>query len=373
MLDTLKFGKYLKEIGHDFYTGVPCSWMKNLINYAHNDCAYYNAANEGDAVALASGAYIAGKKPIVLIQSSGLGNTISPLSSLNYIFKIPILIFVSLREGSTTEPQHELMHKISGDIVTSMGMQWTTLEKDYKLASQQIIYANEIMNKTSLPFFIFVEKDTFSDVTLNNNGYTKYNKYSRDYDFSVKTESIKRYDALKSITKISDDTVFLATTGMTGRELYDINDMENNFYMVGSMGCVSAIGLGIAVSSNKKVVVIDGDGAALLRLSAMPLIAQYNPENLCHILLNNGVHDSTGGQTTLSHIMNWTLFSQSMGYESIKVHNLNELEDCLKNWHNHKRLMLIEVPTITGSKSPLGRPNVTPENVKKRLMNFIKQ
>jgi len=166
MIDTTKFGEYLKNKGYDFYSGVPCSWMKNLINYAQNECNYINAGNEGDAIAVAAGAHIAGKKPIVLMQSSGLGNAISPLTSLNYIFKIPTLVFVSLREGSQTTPQHALTHKISQDIVTLMNMEHIVLSKDIRSAVRQLDIAEETMNRTNMPFFIFVEKDTFSDIEL---------------------------------------------------------------------------------------------------------------------------------------------------------------------------------------------------------------
>lgn len=373
MIDTLKFGEYLKSCGHDVYTGVPCSWLKNLINYAYNDCNYYNAANEGDAVAFATGSYLAGKEPIVLMQSSGLGNAISPLSSLNYIFKIPVLVFVSLREGSETEPQHELMYEASKLMVNDMKMKWSVLAKDYDLAVNQISYAHRVMNETSLPYFFFVEKETFSTIVLKETTPIKFIGVQLDTQFKMHTEEIKRYDALKSITKINDNTVFVSTTGMTSRELYDIKDVDNNFYMVGSMGCAAPIGLGIASSTNKKVIVIDGDGASLMRLSAMPMVAQYQQKNLCYILLNNYVHDSTGGQTTLSFQVDWTNLYTSIGLVPKEVYSLQELESVLEDWHkNPYEGLAINVTILPGSKEPLGRPAVTPQEVKQRIRNFLK-
>lgn len=372
MLDTIQFGEYMKNEGYDFYTGVPCSWMKNLINYANNECDYYNAPNEGDAVALASGAYLAGRSPVVLMQNSGLGNAISPLTSLNYIFKIPILIFVSMRQGSQTTPQHELMENISRDLVDLMDMNHLTLSKDIDKAKQQIDYAKRMMKISNQPFFIFVEKDTFSNVDLKDISIVKKHgtlvKPNND-----SCDKMTRYDTLKALLKHDDsDTIYLATTGKTGRELFDIKDSDNNFYMVGSMGCVAAIGLGIALNSKKRVIVIDGDGAALMRLSVMPMIAEYHPDNLIHVLLDNNVHDSTGGQNTLSHQVSWAGIAALLGYRATKIHNYSEL-DCIMDMHKLcSTLSFIEIKTEPGSKKDLGRPDVTPVQVKNRLMKILK-
>jgi len=372
MLDTIQFGEYMKNEGYDFYTGVPCSWMKNLINYANNECDYYNAPNEGDAVALASGAYLAGRRPVVLMQNSGLGNAISPLTSLNYIFEIPILIFVSMRQGSQTTPQHELMENISADLVKLMKMDYVVLSKDFKKATAQIKFAQEMMDKTRLPFFIFVEKDTFSKVDLNRKPINTYYGTIENPPVEPSPPTMKRYDVLKTIQWYDTDTIFLATTGMTGRELCDITDKPNNFYMVGSMGCVASIGLGIALNTKKKVVVIDGDGAAIMRMSAIPMVSQYQPHNLLHILLDNNVHDSTGGQATLSNLVPWVTIAAAMGYTTEMISNNDTLENALEMWHANPKLKMLVVPILTGSKDPLGRPEVSPRLVKERLMNFIK-
>jgi len=372
MIKTEKFGEALKELGYDFYSGVPCSWMKNLINYAQNECNYINAGNEGDALAVASGAYMAGAKSVVLMQSSGLGNAVSPLSSLNAIFKIPVLIFVSMREGSITTPQHGVMEQITADMINLMGMTYTVLSKDFDTAKKQIERADEEIEKHKLPHFILVQKDTFDNVELKEQMIESTSGRIYDYD-AISLDLMKRYDILEEITKFDKDTIFIATTGKTGRELYDIEDKPNNFYMVGSMGCASSIGLGIALNTDKKVVVIDGDGAGIMRLSALPMIANYKPSNLLHIMINNNVHDSTGGQATLSPNMNWISIASSMGYCAAKAHSISELHSYLQKWHTDPFLLMIEIPTLPGSKDPLGRPEVTPEQVKKRFMNFLKK
>ncbi|MCK9574531.1 MAG: phosphonopyruvate decarboxylase [Candidatus Pacearchaeota archaeon] len=377
MVDTQKFGDFLKQEGFDFFTGVPCSWMKSLINYAQNDCEYYNAANEGDAIAIAAGAHIAGRNTVVMMQNSGFGNAVSPLTSLNYIFKIPSLVFVSMRTGSDTEPQHELMGVITAKLIKTMKMKSVVLSKDDEIAKQQIAEAKAIMAKTNMPYFILVEKDTFNSVKLIPKQKTLKDVAPIGFANTLNQEvmDMTRYEVLKSISTIDKDAVYIATTGMTGRELYDIKDKKNNLYMVGSMGCAGAIGLGVALNTDKKVYVIDGDGAALMRLSVLPLIAEYAPSNMLHILLDNNVHDTTGGQATLSNNVSWNKLASSMNYQNAIVRSYGQLENALTNWKKDKErtLKLIVVPTVPGSKDPLGRPAVTPVQVKKRLMKFLKK
>lgn len=374
MLDTKQFGEFLKNKGYDFYTGVPCSWMKDLINYAYNDCEYYNAGNEGDAIALAAGAHIAGRKTVVMMQNSGFGNAISPLTSLNYIFKIPSLVFISMRTGSILEPQHELMGDITDSLVDTIKMNYCNLSSDYESATAQITNAINVMNETNLPFFVLVSKDTFSKVSLNKKEPKLRRSPKGLPHFGATFTFPTRYEALQTITADNTDKIFIGTTGMTGRELYDISDNEHNLYMVGSMGCIGALGLGIALNTNKKVVIIDGDGAAIMRLSTIPLIAEYEPKNLLHILLNNRAHDTTGGQATLSNNIEWVDVVKSLGYSNAHlVNNLENLSIMIKHWDEHQGLKFIELKTSVGSKEGLGRPEVTPVDVKTRLMNYIKK
>ena len=129
MISTAIFGAELKALGFEFFSGVPCSYLKNLINFAINDCEYVMATNEGEAVAIASGATLGGKKAVVLMQNSGLTNATSPLTSLTYPFQIPLLGFVSLRgePGFPDEPQHELMGQITAEMLSVMKIKWEYL------------------------------------------------------------------------------------------------------------------------------------------------------------------------------------------------------------------------------------------------------
>ena len=132
MLNTQEFGRQLEQRGFNFFSGVPCSFLKSLINYAISEVNYLGAANEGDALAACAGAYLGGKKPVVMLQNSGLGNAVSPLTSLTHTYKIPVLGFVTLRgePGISDEPQHELMGVITEKLLETMGIPWAYLPQD---------------------------------------------------------------------------------------------------------------------------------------------------------------------------------------------------------------------------------------------------
>ncbi|MEQ9412833.1 MAG: phosphonopyruvate decarboxylase, partial [Cyclobacteriaceae bacterium] len=303
MIPTQQFGNELKKLGYDFYSGVPCSFLKYLINYAINECDYVMSANEGDAVAIASGAYLGGKKSVVLMQNSGLTNATSPLTSLNYTFQLPVLGFVSLRgeEGLGDEPQHELMGQITEKMLKLMKVKWAYLSNDFEEAKKQLKKADKYITKKETFFFV-VKKGTFDEVKLKEQQLkTLQNKIKNKT--ATQAELPTRREALKVLTDLSDkETILLATTGKTGRELFEVADKPNHLYMVGSMGCISSLGLGLALSRpDKKVVVIDGDGSAIMRMGSFTTNAYYQPSNLLHVLLDNNTHDSTGGQATVSH------------------------------------------------------------------------
>ncbi|MDN5204777.1 phosphonopyruvate decarboxylase [Fulvivirgaceae bacterium BMA10] len=374
MLNTQQFGDELKKLGFDFYSGVPCSFLKYLINYAINECDYIMATNEGDAVAIAAGACLGGKKPVVLMQNSGLTNATSPLTSLNYSFKLPVLGFVSLRgeEGLNDEPQHELMGQITTEMLSIMEVEWEYLSPDMEEAKKQLERANQYFEQNR-SFFFVVKKGTFKAVVLNDQSLSEYSNRKKILK-SKKDTLPSRTKALETIIDQKDDhSVFLATTGKTGRELFEINDFEGNLYMVGSMGCASSMGLGLAMARpEKKVIVIDGDGALLMRMGALPTNAYYRPDNLLHILLDNNTHDSTGGQATISHNIDFVENAASVGYpEAIYAHSAEELDELTKGWRESGGLTFIHLRIDKGSPEKLGRPTIKPHQVKERLMTFI--
>ena len=374
MLETKTFGNHLKALGFDFYTGVPCSFLKDLINYSINECNYIAAANEGDAVAIAAGAYLGGRKPVVLMQNSGLTNAISPLTSLTYPFKIPVLGFVSLRgePGLHDEPQHELMGEITEKMLDLMQIKWEFLSPIDHVARKQVQKATDIIERKETFFFV-VKKGTFTSEKLNNDLWEKGENKKKTRKTAI-DEMPSRYETLRTINQFKDEnTIQLATTGKTGRELYEIEDAVNNFYMVGSMGCVSSLGLGLAYTrKDKDVIIIDGDGSMLMRMGSLATNGYYQPKNMLHILLDNLSHDSTGGQRTVSNNVNFVEITAACGYEnSYYVHSLEELQAKIVEWKKTKGLTFLYLKIFPGSKENLGRPKITPYEVKTRLQLFI--
>jgi phosphonopyruvate decarboxylase len=376
MINTKNFGNELKRLGFTFFSGVPCSFLKNLINYAINECDYVAAANEGDAIAIASGAYMGGKKSVVLMQNSGLTNAVSPLTSLNYPFKFPLLGFVSLRgePGIQDEPQHELMGQITTQLLDLMKIEWAYLPDNFEEAKQMLTGANRCIEQNR-SFFFVVKKGTFEIEDLQKRqDFVRLNQMKVVH--RAENEMPTRYETLSVINAFKDNkTVQLATTGKTGRELYEIEDSDNNFYMVGSMGCIGSFGLGLALTKpDKDIVVIDGDGSLLMRMGSLATNGYYHPTNLIHILLDNNTHDSTGGQSTVSHNTHFVEIAASCGYaSSIYVHNLEELRASLREWKNTKGLTFLYMKIAKGSKEHLGRPKIKPHEVKERLRYFLGQ
>lgn len=374
MLDTQAFGLALKALGYDFYSGVPCSFLKDLINYAINDCEYIGAANEGDAVAIASGAKLGGRKAVVLMQNSGLTNATSPLTSLNFCFQLPVLGFVSWRGQPEVqdEPQHELMGQITHSMLGLMDVKHQVLAQDLQTAEQQLKQADNWINQGKTFFFI-VKKGTFLQESLRSTQHKPANQPECFFSNAAEQQP-SRLEALKSIQQVAGTkSVLLATTGKTGRELYEIQDNENQLYMVGSMGCISSLGLGLAVAKPKvPVIVVDGDGSLLMRLGALATNAFYQPKNLLHILLDNQIHDSTGGQATVSNYCGLAKMAEAAGYPQVsKVHSLAELTARIQRWQQQPQLSFIHVKIASGSKADLGRPTITPQEVQQRLSDFL--
>ncbi len=288
MLKMSEYGAILEQIGFNFYSGVPCSFLKPMINYAINREQFIMGANEGDAVAICAGAYLGGKKPIFLCQNSGLTNAVSPLTSLNYTFEIPVLGFVSLRgePGLADEPQHELMGTITEKLLDVMKIKNDILSNDLDIAKSQLKMANEII-ESGQSFFFVVRNNTFDKEVLAEQTVKHTEKERKTINNSLSLSARhKRIEVLKELKNNTDkDTLLLATTGVTGRELFEIEDTANQFYMVGSMGCISSVALGLAIAQpTKQIIAIDGDGSLLMRMGSLATNAYYAPKNLFHLL-----------------------------------------------------------------------------------------
>lgn len=375
MIDISEFGALLKAHRYELFSGVPCSLLQPLINLATNSLDYVAATNEGEAVAIATGAQIGGKKSAVLLQNSGLTNALAPLTSLTSICELPVTGFVGFRgePGVPDEIQHEFMGRITAQLLHTCGVEAIHLATDIATAAKQLEEGQRHLAEGRSVFYL-VSKNTFSALELDNSPRQAFQPGTLSVPDPGASARPGRYDALGVIVgRKRPDTAVLATTGMCGRELFTLGDEPGNFYMVGSMGCVSSIGLGLSISRPERpVIALDGDGALLMRMGNLATNAYYRPGNLLHVLLDNEAHDSTGGQTTASGRMNWAAIAHGAGYPHVAVaRGPDELGEALDAWFSHPQLTFLHVPIKPGSISPLGRPTISPADVARRLQVFM--
>jgi len=368
----------LSKYGYNFFTGVPCSHLTSIINGVINSkkIRYVGATSEGEAVGIASGAWLAGKKSVVMIQNSGLGNTINPLTSLNYPFKIPILLITTWRGDPNIkdEPQHKLMGKITKNILTLSKIKNEIFPKSASNLIKVLSKINNSIKKNSLPYALIMKKETIKKEKLNQKKFL-IKKTKNPKIFLKKKNNPTRYEILEELNNnINNTTAVIATTGKTGRELFSLNDCDNYFYQVGSMGCASAIALGVALNSKKKIIVLDGDGALLMKMGNLSTIGANQPKNLIHILLDNNVHDSTGQQLTNASTVDFANIAINCGYKkSYSIDNTNNFSNILKkNLTNTNGPTFIHVKIQKGSINNLGRPTIQPKDVARRFKNFLR-
>jgi phosphonopyruvate decarboxylase len=390
MIEAKAFCDAAKQAGFSLYTGVPCSYVKPFINFVIDapDLTYIGATNEGDAVAIATGAELGGKRAIVMMQNSGLGNAVSPLTSLNAVFRIPVLLIVTLRGepgGPSDEPQHELMGAITTKMLETMNVAWDFFPREPAEIAPAIEKAVAHMTKTGLPFCLVMKKDSVGPHKLATKPVVRpapadvapVQPATDAKAVAVATGDAKakrpsREDALRAIQRaVTPRDIVIATTGFTGRELYACDDRHNQLYVVGSMGCASCIGLGLAwARPDRRVVVIDGDGAMLMRLGALATLAYEQPKNLVHVLLDNEAHESTGGQSTVSHSMDLPGVARSCGYASVtKAEDAADLQKLVED--RRPGLRFVALKTRHGVPDDLPRPKVTPREVAGRIRKVL--
>ena len=363
---------------YKFYAGVPCSFLTPFINYviANKNTTYVSAANEGDAVAMAAGASLGGVRSIAMMQNSGLGNAISPLTSLTHTFNLPILLVCTLRgePGLNDEPQHELMGEITCDLLEKIKIPWEIFPTNKKDIPSVLDRAESYFKNNSRPYALVMKKGSCqnnkTNLSMPITGQNKPTKIKGHQPSKRPTRS----DLLKEITEKSRraNAVILASTGYAGRELYKIKDDNNHFYMVGSMGCISSLGLGLAlVQPDLKVILIDGDGAALMRLGNLTTIGAYSPSNIIHFLLDNEIHESTGGQHTVSRSIDFAQIAAACGYQNVtRLSDVEFLDEAVFE-DKQKGPTFYHCKTRGEKDSSLPRPTISPKDVAKRLKEYI--
>jgi phosphonopyruvate decarboxylase len=376
MITADQFLRAADDAGFDFYTGVPCSFLTPLINGVLSDRAldYVGATSEGEAVAIAAGAWLGGRNTVVMCQNSGLGNAVNPLTSLNAPFKIPTLFITTWRgePGLKDEPQHEVMGQITHDLLSLIGAPPQAFPATAEALAPAFATAAEAMAASGLPAAWVMRKGDVADSDLDQAPLPERQPGPRE---RLETGGARpsRAAALEAFLALVDpEAAVIATTGKCGRELFTLEDREQHLYQVGSMGGASAMALGLALTTPRPVVVLDGDGAALMKLGSMATIGAYGPANLTHLLLDNGVHDSTGGQATVSAGVDFAAIALACGYRyAASCDSLEGLKAAYASAASGEGPALVHLRIAPGSMATLGRPTVAPADVARRYKAFV--
>ncbi len=392
MIEARHFVEAARERGFEWYAGVPCSFLTPFINYVLQDASlrYLSMANEGDAVALIAGVALGGapgsahRRGVSMMQNSGLGNAVSPLTSLTWTFHLPQLLIVTWRgqPGVADEPQHALMGPITPAMLDTMEIPWELFPTEATAIAPALDRAIAHMDETGRPYALVMQKGSVAAFGLERRASGDRSRAPAPLPLATVSNAGRsapegrpsRRDALEAVVARTPtaSTVVLASTGYCGRELYAIADRPNQLYMVGSLGCVVPLALGVALARpDLRVLALDGDGAALMRLGAYATVGAYGPSNLWHLLLDNGVHDSTGGQATVSPGTSFATIAAACGYaSSLETDDLAHIAAWLDaapiDGPRFARLLI-----RPGTPRDLPRPSITPVEVKRRLMQHF--
>tara|TARA_B110000503_G_scaffold17727_1_gene25884 strand:+ start:1409 stop:2536 length:1128 start_codon:yes stop_codon:yes gene_type:complete len=373
MINTKLFYDSLNHNEVDFYTGVPDSLLKDICSYISDNAPvdkHIIAANEGGAIALAMGYYLAtSKTPLVYMQNSGFGNTINPLLSLAdpKVYSIPMLLLIGWRgePGVKDEPQHVKQGEVSENLLKTLGIPYVIISDKTENIDKVISVAIKKAEENNEPYAILVRKGTFEPYSLKT-------KTKTNFDLNREEAIIKATELL------SDSDIIVATTGKTSRELFEFRAGNNqghhrDFLTVGGMGHANQIALGIALAKPEKIVYcFDGDGAALMHTGSLGIIGDLKLDNFKHIVFNNGAHDSVGGQPTIGFDISFGDIAKSFNYKKVfKIEKLKNFDQTFVDFQNENGPCLLEIIVNKGARKDLGRPTVSPKENKRNFMNEL--
>ncbi len=372
MIDPKLYLDTLFDEGVSFFAGVPDSLLKDFcacVTASVKKEDHVITSNEGAAIGLAIGRHIgSGELPMVYLQNSGLGNIVNPLLSLAspQVYGIPMLILLGWRgePGVKDEPQHVHQGSAMIDMLDSMNVPSIILSNDFEEASKQTKNAARQSKKLSAPIALIARKGIFKDYEIDK----------------VKSNmEMKREDAIiEAINSIEPNAAVISTTGMASRELFEYRALKEmghsrDFLTVGGMGHANQIGLGLASSQpNRPVYCFDGDGAALMHMGSLAIIGQSRRDNFIHILINNGVHGSVGGQPTVGFEIDFCKIAEACGYSyTAKIKKRNKIKEAIEKSRQIKGPCFIEIQTSPENKKNIGRPTSTPKENKEELIKFL--
>lgn len=373
MIDLAKFYSSLKLNSVQFIAGVPDTLLNDfclgLSSFWPSD-KHVIAANEGNAIAMASGYYLAtGSVPLVYMQNSGLGNALNPLISLvdSCVYSIPLVLLIGWRgePGTDDWPQHQRQGELTPVLLENLGIKYRVLQDDEESAQSHVGWATQTALHDQKPTALLVPKGVLAK------------KKKESSVFQDSPFSLSREDAIKIILCNSQPgSLFVASTGRMTRELYAVRDLlkqshHTDFLNVGAMGHTLSIAAGIATARpDKKVYCLDGDASALMHMGSLPVTANLNLSNLVHIVLNNGVHESVGGQPSVGHTMSFSRIATIFGYEAPDkyIHSSQELISALQHQKTSSKSAFIEVRIKKGMRSDMPILRMSPHSQKDLFM-----
>jgi len=374
-MDCGYFYNILLDFGIEFFTGVPDSLLKDFCAYITDHTNLNNhitAANEGGAVALACGHYLATRKVgLVYMQNSGQGNAVNPLVSLadSEVYSIPMLLLIGWRgePGLHDEPQHVKQGKITLSLLDTLGVPYSVLPEDSKKIYPCVSKILDIARKQKQPVALIVRKGTFA----------KYKMQSK----IESSQALAREHAIKLVAGSLDELdVVVSTTGKISRELYEYrdntdHDHSRDFLTVGSMGHCSQIAMGIAIAKpERQIYCFDGDGAVLMHSGSLAIIGSAKLKNFKHIVFNNGCHDSVGGQSTCGFDVSITDIAKACGYSLVlQASTAKEIGEKIAVIKSTQGPAMLEIIVNRGCRADLGRPRSEPTKNKAMFMEFLKK
>ena len=375
MVDLKQLFEALDNKGVKFFTGVPDSLLNNFCLYLVNnipDGKHVMAANEGNAIAIAAGNYMAtGNIPVVYMQNSGIGNATNPLLSLTHdcVYGIPMILVIGWRgdPAINDHAQHKKQGELTPVLMEDMDIPYEILD-DENTVVDKFTWAVEKAKEISSPVALIAKKAILTE---------KVKK--QDYPES---KLMNREEAVSAVVDVmGEDAIYLGTTGRATREVHEQLKEHgvgegHEWQNVGSMGHVSSVGLGIALAKpEQNVVVFDGDAAAVMHLGAFATNCRYKAGNLIHIVLNNGVNESVGGQPSAGYVVNLTEIADACGYRTPghAVETKEELQAILKDYKKGEMPLFIDVHVRQGIRSDMPKLNIDHKAQKVALMdNLIK-
>lgn len=355
----MKVTDLIRKLNSDFFVGVPDSQLKPLCSYLLDTYGidskhHIIAANEGNCIGIAAGYHLAtGKTPVVYLQNSGEGNIVNPILSLSSekVYDLPLILIIGWRgePGIPDEPQHAHQGLVTLDLLETMDFETHIIRKET----------------------VEIPKLSRRSALVICKGSLEYE--SRSYENS---NGINRETAIKSILKISRNDVIVSTTGKISREVFENRtDHSHDFLTVGSMGHASSIALGIAIQKpNRKIWCLDGDGSLLMHMGSLAILGSIKPQNLIHVVLNNGSHESVGGMPTVAKSLDLESIARGSGYEIIRrIDREEDLTKILEEVRSQNKLSFIEIRCSIGSRKNLGRPTTSPLENKLAFMKFLEE